>query len=84
MHSPAKDIEMETFEPVLPIPGINGSYRNAVLPKKGTMYFFSGSLSKGINIKSINKQFEVCHIHNKAFPGAKSTHLNYYVLLTLG
>ena len=55
-QSRAIDFEMETFEPVPPNQRITGSYRNAVLPKKGAIALFSDSIPKGINIKSINKQ----------------------------
>ena len=36
-----------------------------------------------MNIKSINKQGKGGRIYIKAFPGAKSTQLKHYVLLTL-
>ena len=36
-----------------------------------------------MNIKSINKQVKGGRIYTKAFPGAKSTQLNHYVLPTL-
>ena len=74
---------METSEPVPPIQRITGSYRNAVLPKKGAIGLFSDSIPKGVNIKSTNKQVKGGRIYIKAFTGAKSTHLNHYVLPTL-
>ena len=71
------DFEMETFEPVLSIQRITGSYRNAVLPKKGATEIFSDSIPKGMNSKSINKQVKGGRIYIKAFPGAKSAQLIY-------
>ena len=52
-------------------------------PKKGAIALFSGSILKGINIKSINKQVKGGRIYIKAFLGAKSTQFNHYVLPTL-
>ena len=44
---------------------------------------FSDSISKGMSIKGINKQVKGGRIYIKAFPGAKSTQFNHYVLPTL-
>ena len=52
--------------------------------KKSVIALFSDSIPKGMNIKSVNKQVKggrrICI---KAFPGAKSSQLNHYVLPTL-
>ena len=74
---------MEIFEPVPPIQRKTGSFRNAVLSKKGATALFSDSIPKGINIKSINKEVKGGRVYIKAFPGAKSTQLNHYVLPAL-
>ena len=74
---------METFEPVPPTQRITTSYRNAVLPKKGAIALFSDNITKGMNIKNINKQVKGGRIYIKAFPGVKSTQLNHYVSSTL-
>ena len=76
-HSLAIDFEMETF---VPIQRVTGSYRNAALPKKCVIAFFSGSIPGGMNIENIKKQIKSGCIYIKAFPEAKPTQLNYQVL----
>ena len=66
-----------------PLQRIKNSYRNLAIPKKGNIPLFSDSIPGGISIKEINRQIQGGQIHVKAFPGAKSTQLNYYVTPTL-
>ena len=82
-QSPVTGFEIETSKPGPPIQRITGSYRNAVLPKKSAIGFFSDIILKGLNVKSINKQVKGGRMYIKALPGTKLTQLNHYVLPTL-
>ena len=48
-QSPAIDFKMETFEQVPPIQRVTGSYRNAVISKKGAIALFSDSIATRTN-----------------------------------
>ena len=81
---PQLDFDPENTVAYPPLQRIKNSYRNAVIPKKDEVALFSDSIPRGMSIKEINRQIQGGRIHVKAFPAAKSTQLNHYVIPTLG
>ena len=52
--------------------------------KKSDIALFSDSIPRGMKIIKINRQIQGGRIHVKAFPGAKSTQLNHFVIGVTG
>ena len=80
---PRLDFNSENIAASQPLQRVKNSNRNGVILKKSNIGLFPGSIPRVINIKEINRQIQSSRIHVKAFPGAKSPQLNYYVTQTL-
>ena len=63
-----------------PLQRIQNSYRKTIIHKKLDISLFSDRITRGMNIKEINRQIQGGRIHVKAFPG-KHQHWKNMVIM---